>query len=206
MRLRVTWPVALDNHFATWNAYSNDYWPADYLVDRRGNVRDVTFGEGGYAATETAIRKLLGVTGRTTDVSNLTPTRPTTPETYLGPARLDPTRYAGSPLVTGRQASYRLAASVPRNAISYGGRWTLAGQTAIAGRGARLRLHYHARDVFVVLGGHGRVTVTRDGRPLPPIDVTANRLYTVLSGSKSGDGILELSFTPGVHAYSFTFG
>ncbi|MGZ4390222.1 MAG: cytochrome c biogenesis protein/redoxin, partial [Gaiellaceae bacterium] len=38
-RLHVTWPVALDNSYTTWNAYSNQYWPADYLVDRRGNVR-----------------------------------------------------------------------------------------------------------------------------------------------------------------------
>ncbi len=205
-RLHVTWPVALDNSYATWNAYSNQYWPADYLVDRSGHVRDVTFGEGGYAETEAAIRKLLGVTAPATAVSNRTPTGVTTPETYLGPRRLDPNRYVGSPLVEGREASYRLAASVPDGAISYGGRWTLAGQTATAGPGARLRLHYDARDVYVVLGGHGRVTVTRNGRPLPPIHVTANRLYTVLAGKTSRDGILELAFTSGVRAYSFTFG
>jgi cytochrome c biogenesis protein CcdA/thiol-disulfide isomerase/thioredoxin len=205
-RLHVTWPVALDNGYATWTAYSNEYWPADYLIDRSGHVRDVTFGEGGYAATEAAIRKLLGVRGRKTDVLDTTPTERSTPETYLGPQRLDPSRYVGSPLVTGRQATYRLAASVPENAISYGGRWTLAGQVATAGPGARLRLHYHAGDVYFVLGGHGSVTVTRDGRPLASIKVTANRLYTVLSGTKTSDGILEFAFTPGVRAYSFTFG
>ncbi len=205
-RLHVTWPVALDNGYATWNAYSNEYWPADYLVDRKGDVRDVTFGEGNYAATEAAIRELLGVAGPKTRVRNLTPLEATTPETYLGPQRLDRARYVGSPLVPGRQASYRLAASLPEDALSFGGRWKLVRQAAIAGPGARLRLHFHARNVSVVLGGHGRVTVTRDGRPLPPIEVTADRLYRVLSGTEIADGILQLTFTPGVRAYSFTFG
>ncbi len=162
-RLRVTWPVALDNDFATWNEYSNNYWPADYLIDRQGNVRDVTFGEGGYAATETAIRKLLGVTGQTTDVSNLTPTA--NPADHAGDVprsgRAGPDSLRRLVARRGPAGSYRLAASLPQNAISYGGRWKLAGQTAIAGPGARLRLHYYAEDVFVVLGGHGRVTVTR---------------------------------------------
>ncbi|HLX31305.1 MAG TPA: cytochrome c biogenesis protein CcdA [Gaiellaceae bacterium] len=205
-RLHVTWPVALDNNFVTWTAYANEYWPADYLIDQRGNVRDVGFGEGRYTETEAAIRKLLGVTGPKTDVSNLTPTDRLTPETYLGPSRLDLTRYVGSRPVAGRQSSYRPARVVPEDAISLGGRWTLAGQTATAGAGARLLLHYHARDVFFVLGGHGRVTVTLDGRPLQPIDVNADRLYTVLSGKTIGDAILEFAFTRGVRAYSFTFG
>jgi cytochrome c biogenesis protein CcdA/thiol-disulfide isomerase/thioredoxin len=205
-RLGVTWPVALDNDFATWTAYGNQYWPAEYLVDRQGNVRDVHFGEGDYAKTEAVIRKLLGVSGPKAGASNLTPIDRLTPETYLGPSRLDLNRYVGTRPVAGRERAYRLAASVPEDAISLGGRWTLAGQTATAGAGARLRLHYHARDVFVVLGGHGRVTVTRKGRTLQTIEVNADRLYTVLSEKTLGDATLELAFTPGVHAFSFTFG
>jgi cytochrome c biogenesis protein CcdA/thiol-disulfide isomerase/thioredoxin len=205
-RLHVTWPVALDNDDATWNAYSNQYWPADYLIDRSGEVRAATFGEGDYASTEHAIRTLLGAGGPTTDVANRTPTGFGTPETYLGPQRLDRSRYVGSPLVVGKAARYALASSVPQNAISYGGSWTLSGRTATAGPGATLRLHYHARDVYIVLGGSGRVGVTLDGAPLRPIEVTADRLYTVLSSPGIGDGTLEFSFTPGVRAYSFTFG
>ncbi|HUZ15001.1 MAG TPA: cytochrome c biogenesis protein DipZ [Gaiellaceae bacterium] len=204
--LHVTWPVALDNNFVTWTAYANQYWPADYLIDRNGNVRDISFGEGGYSQMETAIRKLLGVSGPRTDVSNLTPTDQLTPETYLGPNRLDLARYVGTRPVPGREKTYRLAASVPEDSISFGGRWTLAGQAATAGSGARLRLHYHARDVFAVLGGHGRVTVTLRGRPPQTIDVNADRLYTVLSGRAIADSTVELAFTPGVRAYSFTFG
>ena len=204
--LHVTWPVALDNDFVTWTAYGNQYWPADYLVDRNGRVRDIGFGEGGYADTEAAIRKLLGVAGPMTEVSNRTPTDRLTPETYLGASKLDLTRYAGSRPVPGRESSYRLAASVPEDAISFGGRWTLAGQAATAGSGARLRLHFRARDVFVVLGGRGRVTVKLRGHPPQTFDVNADRLYTVLSSRPIADTTVELAFTPGVRAYSFTFG
>jgi thiol-disulfide isomerase/thioredoxin len=46
--LGVRYPVAIDDNYATWNAYSNQYWPADYLIDAQGDVRSVHFGEGGY--------------------------------------------------------------------------------------------------------------------------------------------------------------
>jgi cytochrome c biogenesis protein CcdA/thiol-disulfide isomerase/thioredoxin len=205
-RFDVTWPVALDNDYATWNAWSNQYWPADYLVDRHGDVRAYSFGEGDYAKTEDDIRGLLGVGGTRTDVANRTPTELQTPETYLGPERFDPSRYVGTAPVIGRAADYRLSASVPSNEFSYGGTWTLSGQTATAGLGARLALHYLGKDVYIVLSGHGRVTVTRDGKPLPPIDVTGARLYTVLSSDTTTDAILRFSFSPGIRAYSFTFG
>jgi len=205
-RLHVTWPVALDNDYATWNAYSNQYWPADYLVDKRGDVRAVHFGEGDYAGTEQDVRTLLGVHAGAAAVPNTTPTEPTTPETYLGPQRLDRTRYVGSRLVTGKPVLFTPATVVPQNAISYGGEWTLAGQIATAGMGAQLVLHFHAKDVYIVLGGKGRVTARNGGKPLATIDVTADRLYTVLSSRTTRDGVLRLGFTPGVRAYSFTFG
>jgi cytochrome c biogenesis protein CcdA/thiol-disulfide isomerase/thioredoxin len=205
-RLHVTWPVALDNDYGTWSAYSNEYWPADYLVDKSGHVRAVHFGEGDYSGTEKDIRNLLGVKGAAAAVPNTTPTEPLTPETYLGPERLDTSRYVGSPLVKGKAADYRLAASVPTSSISYGGEWTLDGQIATAGIGAQLRLRFQAEKVYIVLGGHGTVGVDLDGKPLPPIDVNADRLYTVLSSSTEQNGLLQFSFSPGVRAYSFTFG
>ena len=95
--LDVTWPVALDNKYATWNAYSNQYWPAEYFVDRSGHVRRAHFGEGEYDKSEQLIRILLGkgVPKRTTDVADATPTGLLSPETYLGTYRLDPARYVG---------------------------------------------------------------------------------------------------------------
>ena len=55
----ITYPVAVDNSYDTWNAYGNEYWPADYLIDASGQVRYESFGEGGYGQTEAAIRQLL---------------------------------------------------------------------------------------------------------------------------------------------------
>jgi len=108
--------------------------------------------------------------------------------------------------VVGKPATYTLATTVPQSDISYGGEWTLAGQIATAGLGAQLDLHFVAEKVYIVLGGRGRVTATLGGERLAPIDVNADRLYTVVSGGTTRDGVLHLAFTPGVRAYSFTFG
>jgi hypothetical protein len=72
--------------------------------------------------------------------------------------------------------------------------------------GAQLLLHFHAKDVYIVLGGKGRVTTRLGGKPLATIDGTADRLYTVLSSAETHDGVIRFSFTSGVRAYSFTFG
>jgi hypothetical protein len=129
-----------------------------------------------------------------------------TPETYLGPKRLDLTRYVGSKPVVGKTVDYVLAAKVPRNAISYGGEWTLAGQTATAGRDASLALHFHAKDVYIVLAGNGNVAVELDGKPLRRLRVSSAKLYTVLTSGTTQDGVLRFRFSRGVRAYSFTFG
>jgi hypothetical protein len=205
-RLDVTWPVALDNTYTTWTEYANQYWPADYLVDRRGDVRAVHFGEGDYTETEDQIRALLGAGGALTSVKSTEPTGAMTPETYLGPQRLDRTRYAGSKLVVGTAASYVEATAVPQNFISYGGVWTLSGQTATAGLGATLALHFHAQKVYIVLTGHGKVSVSLGAHRLRTIDVNSARLYTALTSATTKDGVLRFRFTPGVRAYSFTFG
>jgi cytochrome c biogenesis protein CcdA/thiol-disulfide isomerase/thioredoxin len=207
--LHVTWPVALDNGYATWNAYSNEYWPAEYFVDRRGNVRRAHFGEGEYDASEAAIRSLLAEGGgrppaRMASVADRTPTEPTTPETYLGYLRI--ANYAGSPLHPNRLASYSLPRGLAQNELAYGGTWKVGPQSAAAGRSARLRLHFHAQNVYIVLGGKGRVDELVDGRRIGRLAVASDRLYTVLSGTKTRDALLELRFSPGVQAYSFTFG
>ena len=88
--LGVKYPVAIDNNYKTWDAYDNEYWPADYLIDAQGDVRHVSFGEGGYSDTEGLIRQLLTaahpglVLPPGTDVANKTPTGEMSPETYVG--------------------------------------------------------------------------------------------------------------------------
>ena len=95
-RLHITYPVALDDHYTTWNNYGNDSWPADYLIDSTGTVRYVSIGEGNYPQTESLIRQLLTAAHPgvhlppPTQVADTTPTSPDqTPETYLGAARAD---------------------------------------------------------------------------------------------------------------------
>ena len=204
-RLHVRYPVAIDDDYATWNAYGNQYWPAEYLIDRSGRVRDVKFGEGDYAGTEAAIRRLLGEAGpRARSVADTTPRGTITPETYLGYNRL--AGYAGSALRRGRLATYRLPPTLPQNSVAYGGGWDVQAGSAVAGRGARLRLHFLAHDVYVVLGGHGTVAVLVGGRRTGTLRVTADRLYTVVAGRGLRNATLELRPSPGVDAYSFTFG
>ena len=58
-RFDLRFPVAQDNRYATWGAYNNQFWPAFYLIDKKGQVVYTHFGEGQYAQTEAAIQALL---------------------------------------------------------------------------------------------------------------------------------------------------
>jgi thiol-disulfide isomerase/thioredoxin len=202
-RLGIEYPVVQDNRYRTWDAYSNQYWPAEYLVDRTGQLRHVRFGEGYYGESENAIRSLLGLSGTST-ASNSLPEGFITPESYLGFNRLN--RYAGSQIVKGRIASYTLPQRLPPNYLAYGGQWRVEGERIVAGTGAQLRLNFHARDVYLVLGGRGRVEVSIAGKPTPPVTVDSYRLYTLHSSKVISNALLDLRFTSGVQAYAFTFG
>ena len=79
-------------------------------------------------------------------------------------------------------------------------------QLIVAGPKAALSLHYHARDVYLVLGGRGSVTVSFKGQPARTVPVGAYKLYTLRSSGTIADGLLRLTFSPGVQAYAFTFG
>jgi cytochrome c biogenesis protein CcdA/thiol-disulfide isomerase/thioredoxin len=206
-KLGVRYPVAIDNDYRTWDAYRNDAWPAEYLIDRRGHVREVKKGEGRYDETERSIRTLLGESGtaQLAMVKDRTPQHLTTPESYLGWARL--ARYAGSPVTPDREAAYRFPREIQLNDLAYAGRWTVGRERIVAGRGARLRLHFLAQKVYLVLGGRGRLQVFVGGRPVKTVQVNGlSRLYTLLSYPQLSEGALELRFTPGISAYAFTFG
>jgi cytochrome c biogenesis protein CcdA/thiol-disulfide isomerase/thioredoxin len=211
-RLGLRYPVALDNDYATWNAFANQYWPAKYFIDRRGHVRWAHFGEGEYERSEQVIRQLLGerraAPARAVAVrgADAPPSAHVTPESYLGYERLD--RYAGSPLVPDRAARYRFPrVPLPPSHLAYEGRWRIEGERAVAaGRDARLRLRFYARDVHLVLSGRGRVAVALDGRRRRPVAIAGDRLYTLLRLEQPRDGLLELRFSRGVAAYAFTFG
>jgi cytochrome c biogenesis protein CcdA/thiol-disulfide isomerase/thioredoxin len=204
-RLGIRYPVMQDNKYGTWTNYSNQYWPADYLIDRRGRIRDYHFGEGGYGASEQAIRTLLGVSADASTVPDETPSELTTPETYLGFARLDPNRFAGR-LLPGHVQMYRGSVSLPPDHFTYSGSWKVEDQRIVAGRGAALSLHFRAKDVYLVLGGRGDVQVAVGGKPTGTVRVNAYKLYTLRSSLRLANARLDLRFTPGVQAYAFTFG
>jgi cytochrome c biogenesis protein CcdA/thiol-disulfide isomerase/thioredoxin len=204
-RLHVRYPVVQDNDYKIWNAYSNQYWPAEYLIDRRGHVRHAHFGEGEYNRTETLIRRLLGVDrGAMTQVRDQTPDGELTPESYIGYARAE--RFVGSELQPGRPATYRFPAMVPQDDVALDGQWTVLQERALTGAGAKLRLRFHAAKVFLVLGGNGTVNVLLDGKKQRTVGVDGDRLYTLVDSPRTRDALLELRFTPGISAYAFTFG
>ena len=210
--LGVSYPVALDNSYGTWTAWQNRYWPAKYFVDRDGRLRYAHFGEGGYEESERVLRRLLAEDSDAELVSegidDETPSGEQTPETYLGYQRLD--RFVGSELVPDREAEYTIPDHVPLHGVAYGGRWTVEGERIVAGEGARLRLAFHAHDVFLVLGASGEsgsVEVSVDGDRVGTVPITVDDLYTLarIPGEKR-DHVLDLRLSPGTEAYAFTFG
>ncbi len=208
-RLGVRYPVALDNDFATWRAYSNNYWPAKYLIDKSGRLRFEHFGEGAYGETENVIRRLLGEKVRVapTSVADLTPNDITTRETYLGYARIE--NFANSELIAfDTKARYRFPAGLlGPDEVAYGGQWTVESSRIVAGRDARLRLNFQANDIFLVLAGSGEVQALVDGHPVRVINVSGTpRLYTIARYPRLTRGLLELRFDPGLEGYAFTFG
>jgi cytochrome c biogenesis protein CcdA/thiol-disulfide isomerase/thioredoxin len=210
--LGVRYPVAIDDDDATWNAYDNEYWPADYLVDASGDIRHVHFGEGDYSGTEQLIRQLLAAArpGRPlpapTDVADKTPADEMSPETYVG---YEQVQYLvpGNDVVANAPAVYHFPATLPLGGFALAGTWTERAEEATSGPGAELKLNFLAKDVYLVLGGRGTLDVSVDGRPTQAINVAGvPKLYTLFQAGSSTTGTLLLRASPGVQAYDFTFG
>jgi cytochrome c biogenesis protein CcdA/thiol-disulfide isomerase/thioredoxin len=218
----IRYPVAQDNDLATWSAYGNQYWPAEYFIDARGRVRYVHFGEGEYGEKERVIRALLAEAGRRTGSEmagghGIAPsTGVTTPETYLGAARAE--RFTNAELSPGLH-EFHAPRPVPANEFAYRGRWAISLESATAAGGS-LELRFGARRVYLVLGSPGRarrVRVFLDGRPIWPgaagsdvhggtVSVGRQRLYNLVDLPRVGSHLLRLEPEMGVTGYAFTFG
>ena len=218
------YPVVQDNRMGTWNAYANEYWPADYLIDAAGDVRYAAFGEGDYERTETAIRALLAEAGARVGARGsargvIVPSREATPETYLGSARAQ--GWVNGPLPGTHDYGQGAAQSLPLNDFLYSGTWTISGQPALAGADAGIDAEFKARDVYLVLSSPAErplpVRVLLDGHPISAADAGADvhggvvtvrrqRLYSLVALPAAGRHRLSLRFAPGVSGYSFTFG
>ena len=187
------YPIAQDNDLATWQAWGNQYWPAEYFIDAKGRVRYTHFGEGEYARNERVVRALLAEAGKGDDgpmthprIETASPGT-TTPETYLGTSRTPH----------------------PPGYMSFIGPWHREPDDAEAGPGSRLRLEFTARRVFLVLGSPDRarsLDVVLDGKPYKHLMIRAQKLYTLVDLPRAGRHELELRPESGIHGYAFTFG
>ena len=234
--LGVTYPVPMDNDYRIWRAFNNEYWPADYLIDATGKIRFHHFGEGGYDESETQIRQLLEeanhkpLAAAVTNIaaSGMEAAADTndvqSPETYVGYARAQNFASPGG-LNQDDPQLYKTPAALKLNQWALAGKWKDEGQVATAlTAGDSILFRFHARDLHLVLGPTSdgkpvRFRVTVDGHA-PGEDhgvdidsdglgtVTGDRLYQLVRQHSSvQDRTFRIEFlTPGVHAYSFTFG
>jgi hypothetical protein len=208
-RLGLTFPVALDNSYDTWNAYDNQSWPAAYLIDASGQIRHVSIGEGDYGGEEQLIRQLLSAARpglalpQATDVPDTTPDDPAqTPETYLGTERQQ--GYAGrTAYATGQ---FTPPAILPANSFALAGTWTIGQESITAGKGAGITLAFHASSVYLDVGGTGTLTVSAGGTSKVIHVSGAPDIYTVATEQPARAGTVTIRLSPGLQAYSFTFG
>jgi cytochrome c biogenesis protein CcdA/thiol-disulfide isomerase/thioredoxin len=209
--LGITYPVALDNKLSTWTNYRNRYWPAEYLIDATGTVRHIKFGEGDYNVTENLIRQLLtdanpGVTlPPPSDFADNTPQAGLTPETYFAVGRVD--NYGGAGTYAAGTATFDYPATLADDTFALRGPFTLDSQGAIANSDASsIALNYHAKDVYLVVGGQGTVTVIRDGKSETIPISGAPTSHQILNENQVGRGHLEVRLSKGLQAFSFTYG
>ena len=233
--LGVDYPVALENDYAIWQGFNNQYWPAHYFIDARGQIRHHHFGEGEYRQSEDVIRQLLAEAGQKNlpggyvrddhrgveAAASNDPTR--SPETYVGYARAR--NFVGGRVARDEAHDYRAPAALAANQWSLDGRWTVHDEDAqLEQAGGAIMYRFRGRDLHLVLGPAAdgkpiRFRVTIDGKP-PGADhgmdtdadgngtVTGQRLYQLVrQANGSGERLFEITFLdPGVRAYAFTFG
>jgi thiol-disulfide isomerase/thioredoxin len=234
--MRVDYPVAVDNDYAIWRAFNNQYWPALYFVDARGHVRHHHFGEGDYEQSERIIQQLLAEAGAGGVGSELVSVDARgieaaadwdslkSPENYVGYGRTENFASPGGALRDVRRV-YAAPAQLGLNEWALSGEWT-AGKHAVSlnKAGGRIEYRFHARDLHLVMGPSTRGTSVRfrvalDGQPAgtahgADVDehgdgtVTQRRLYQLVRQPKPiADRHFEIEFLdPGVEAFAFTFG
>jgi cytochrome c biogenesis protein CcdA/thiol-disulfide isomerase/thioredoxin len=220
----IRYPVVQDNEYGTWDAYHNESWPADYIIDAHGQVRDLAVGEGDYSTTESVIRALLAesgaqVGGKSHPTDVVLPSEEATPETYLGTNRAQ--GWINGPKSGTHDYGPPPTGTLSLNDFAYSGTWKIAGQPAEAVSEAGLDLEFEAKHVYLVLSSTGNVPrtvqVLLDGRPISAaaagsdvhnglVTVKGERLYTLVSLPHDEQHHLSLRFAPGVTGYAFTFG
>jgi len=201
----ITYPVVQDNDFKLWNAYSNRYWPAKYLIDKEGVVRFTHFGEGEYADTEEKIVKLLGAKMQVSEVKaqGVDFAKINTPETYIGKARRE--NFIEDPNATLENSQWTLK-----------GEWEVDDEKAVnKGAGTSIKMKFTASTANLVMGGTGTATVLVDGQKANTADVVdgvltikGEKLYQ-LADFKGNYQTHEIEVTfdqPNIELFAWTFG
>lgn len=232
----IGYPIVIDNELAIWRAFDNEYWPALYFIDVRGNVRHHQFGEGEYEKSETVIQRLLaeaGVQGIGHELAKVQgvdiETAPDwmdlrSPETYVGYERAE--NFASSVgEISDKRHIYVSPSTLKLNHWALIGDWTVNKQFAsLNAPGGQIAYRFHARDLHLIMGPSvagtiARFRVTIDGQP-PGVahgvhvdgqgngTVTQQRLYQLIRQSQPiVDRQFKIEFLdPGVEAFDFTFG
>jgi cytochrome c biogenesis protein CcdA/thiol-disulfide isomerase/thioredoxin len=209
--LGITYPVALDNSLSTWTNYRNRYWPAEYLIDANGTVRHIKFGEGDYDVTENLIRELLVDANPDvqmpppSDSADQTPAAGQTPETYFGVGKM--VNYGGPDTYSEGTAEFTYPRRLADDSFAYRGRWKLDFQGATAeSDDSRISLRYNAKNVYIVVGGEGDVTVTSNDETMNVPISGAPTSHQLVSGDAVTRGELEVRLSKGLQAFSFTYG
>jgi thiol-disulfide isomerase/thioredoxin len=234
--MRVFYPIAIDNDFAIWRAFDNQYWPALYIIDGTGRIRHHQFGEGGYQESERVIQKLLteaGVGGVGHDLVSVDPRglevaadwdNVKSPETYLG---YELTENFASPggAALDKSRAYAVPTRLRLNHWALSGDWTVKKPAVVLNQAnGRIAYRFHARDLNLVMGPAARGTSVRfrvliDGKPPgaahgSDVDDQGNgtvgeqRTYQLIRQPKPiADRQFEIEFLDtGVEAFDFTFG
>jgi cytochrome c biogenesis protein CcdA/thiol-disulfide isomerase/thioredoxin len=235
-KLGITYPVAIDNNYAIWQGFNNEYWPAHYFIDAEGRIRHHHFGEGSYAKSEEVIQQLLREAGQKNVPGQIVSVDGTgaeaaadeqdigSPETYIGTERAMNFASPGGE-IAGTVHDYTAPTALDLNQWGLSGAWQVGTQNAVvAAPGSGISFRFHARDLHLVLGppanGHPvRFKVTIDGKPPGAdhgVDVDAagngmidgQRLYQLVRQHETvADRTFAIQFLdPGAAAYSFTFG
>lgn len=234
-QMQIDYPIAIDNDYAIWRAFDNQYWPALYIIDVTGRVAHHQFGEGGYQQSEAAIKRLLAESGVETADHGATPVTATgfelpadwrnlkSPENYLGHDRTYGFSSPGG-AVTGRRQVYALPRRLELNRWAAAGDWTITNHAMRLNEpGGRIAYRFHARDVHLVSGPATadrpvRFRVSIDGQPPGAAhgfdvdergngNVVDQRLYQLVrQPGPIVDRTVEIEFLGGVEAFSFTFG
>ncbi len=163
--LGITYPVALDNDYAIWRGFHNQYWPAHYFIDATGAIRSHHFGEGNYRESEQTIRQMLIEAGYTSlPPAGMTVAKGTgaeapadeahvlSPETYIGYRRAQ-SFASPEPVVRDHLQLYSAPSDMGINQWALAGSWTIEGQKAVLEKApGKIVYRFFARDLHLVLG------------------------------------------------------